>query len=139
MNLLFLPPEGIQVEKRLWMKRTGQFHTQVGPAHIGTNGHMRGGRSFMAPLNPATIDPLSGANVNMKGCNFSRDGDLQGLRNGQRGSLLCCTPPQQETPGALGQHVQALGGGLAMVAVAACQCLLVGGRATVEDVQDKTY
>ena len=60
MNLLFVPPKGILVEKRLQTKRKGQLHTQVGPAHMGTNGHMRVGRSFMAPLNLAMIDPLGG-------------------------------------------------------------------------------
>ena len=92
MNLLFVPPEGIQVEKRPWTKRTGQLHTQVGPAHIGANGHMRGGRFFMAPLNLAIIDPLGVPHINMKEFHVDRDGSLQSLRNSQRGTLLCLHP-----------------------------------------------
>ena len=47
----------------------------------------------MAPHNLAMINPLGSPHINMKGCHVSRDGDLQGLRNGQRGSLLCLQAP----------------------------------------------
>ena len=60
-----------------------------------TDSHIGGGRSFEAPLNPAMINPLSGLHVNMKGYHVSRDGNLQGLRNGQRGS--CAGEPPSAT------------------------------------------
>ena len=61
--------------------------------HIGTDGHPVGGRSFVAPLNPAMVNPLSSPHVNMKGCHVNQDGDLQGLRNGQRGGSCACESP----------------------------------------------
>ena len=98
MNLLFVPPGGIQVEKRPQTKRTEQLPNQLGPVHMGTNGHMRGGRSFVSPLNLAMIDPLGGPCINMKGGHVGKDGNLQILRNGQRGSLLClCSPSATDT------------------------------------------
>ena len=58
MNLLFVLPEGIQIEKRPWTKRTGEFHPKVGPAHMCANGYMRSGWSFTAPLKLKAINPL---------------------------------------------------------------------------------
>ena len=58
MNLLSVLPEGIQIEEGLWAGRTSQPDTQMGPAHMGANGHMRGGWSFPAALNSALVDPL---------------------------------------------------------------------------------
>ena len=63
------------------------------PAHMGTDGHMGGGRSFMACLNLVMINLLSGPHANKKGYYVGQDGNLQGLRNGQRGGLLYqCAP-----------------------------------------------
>ena len=58
MNLLFVLPEGVQIKKSLWVGSTGQLYTQVGLVHMGTNGHMRGGSSYTAPLNLTLINPL---------------------------------------------------------------------------------
>ena len=63
MNLLFVPPEGFQVEKTPDKKdRTTSY-----PGGPCTNGHMRGGRSFVAPLNQAAIDPLGGPMLTWRG------------------------------------------------------------------------
>ena len=88
-GLVFVPPDGIQFEESLWTGRAGQLHVKMVPVQMGSNGHMGAGRPFMTPLNPAMINPPSGPHVYMKGCHVRWDGDLQGLRNGQRGSLLC--------------------------------------------------
>ena len=58
MNLLFVSSEGIQIKECLWAGRTGQLRTQVGPVHMGADGHMRSGWSFTAPLNLAPMNPL---------------------------------------------------------------------------------
>ena len=34
MNLLFVPPEGIQMKESPWEGRTGQLNTHVGLAHM---------------------------------------------------------------------------------------------------------
>ena len=36
MNLLFVLPEGIQIEEGPWAGRTGQSYTLMGPAHMVT-------------------------------------------------------------------------------------------------------
>ena len=93
MNLLYASPEGIQIKKGPWTGRTGQLNTLVGPSHMGADSHMRSGQSFTAPLNSAPINPLDAPHIQTKGCHVGRDGDLQSLRSGQGGSLLClCTP-----------------------------------------------
>ena len=107
---VFVPPEGIQVEKSLQTEKAGQLHAQVVPAHKGADGHMGGGWSYVAPLNLATINPLSGPHINTKGYHVSRDGNLQGLRNGQRGVSCASAPPQPLVPGLLDQHFQTPGG-----------------------------
>ena len=136
MNLFFVLPEGIWVEESPWTGRAEKLHTQVVPVHIGADGHMRDGRFFMAPLNPAT--PLSGPNVNTKGCHVGRDGDLQGLRTGQRGSLLCqCIPLSHQWQGFWISTFRFLGCGLDTVAGTAHWCLLAGGRAIGRDEWEK--
>ena len=111
-NMEVVPSESIWDEESLQTGRAEQLHTQVVSAHMGTDGCMRGGRSFVAPLNLAMINPLIGPHINMKRCHVSRDGDLQGLRNSQRGSLLASAPPQPPMPGVLDQHFQIPGGWL---------------------------
>ena len=59
-GLVFVPPVGIQVEESLQIGKAGQRPSHVVPVHMGTDGHRGGGRSFVAPLNLATINPLSG-------------------------------------------------------------------------------
>ena len=82
MNLLFVSPEGIQIKEGPWAGRTGQLNIQMGPAHTGINGHMRGGWSFTAPLNMALEDPLDTPHIQMKGYHVSGDSNLQDLRDG---------------------------------------------------------
>ena len=70
--------------------------TTSGPGGTCTHGHkwlMGDGRSYMAPLNLAMINPLSDSNINMKGCHFGWDGNLQGIRNGKKGTSCACVPP----------------------------------------------
>ena len=127
MNLLFVPPEGIQVEKRLWTKRTVQLHIQLGPAHMGADGCMKGGESFVAPLNPAIFDPLGGPHVNMKGCHVRRDGKLQSLRNGQRRGLMhLYAPLATEVKDSRSALSGSWEGGFDIVAVGVHGCLLIG-------------
>ena len=127
MNLCFVSPEGIWIEEGPWAGRTGQPYTQVGPAHMGANGHTRGGQSFTAPLNPALIDPLDAPHIQMDGCHVSRDGNLQGLRDGQGGAFCVCVPPSamgaedcRSTPSCSWE------GGFDMVVVGIHQRLLTG-------------
>ena len=58
MSLLSVLPEGIWMEEGPWVGSTSQPDTQMGPVHMGTNGHRRGEQSFTAPLNLALADPL---------------------------------------------------------------------------------
>ena len=57
MNLLLMP-EGIRVEKSLCTGRTGQPCPQMVLAHMSTYGHLGGGQSLSAPLNPAFVNPF---------------------------------------------------------------------------------
>ena len=82
MNLLFVMPVGIQIEKDPWAERTGQPNTQMGLAPMGTNGHTRDGWFLTAPLNLALVNPLGAPHIQVKGCHVGRDSNLQGLREG---------------------------------------------------------
>ena len=129
MDLFSVPAEGIPVEESPWTGRAGQPHTQVGPAHMSANGYTGGGRSLVAHLNLATINPLTGSHVNTKGCHVGWDGDLQGLRNGQRGDLLClCTPSATDARGSRPTLSDSRGGALDTFTVAAHWHLLAWGR-----------
>ena len=88
--------------------------------HMGTDDCTEDGRSFMASLNPATVNSLNGPYINMKGCHVGQDGDLQGLRNGQRGGLLClCTPSTTDARGSAPVLSDSWADGWVTVAVAA--------------------
>ena len=90
INLLFVMPEGIQIEESLWAGRTGQPNTQMGPAHMSTNGHTRGGWFFTAPLNLAHVDPLDAPPYSdERSVMFVGIATSTGLRDSQGGSLLC--------------------------------------------------
>ena len=80
MNLLFVSSEGIQIEEGPWAGRTGQPNTQIGLANMDTNGCMRGGWSFTAPLNLALVDLYDAPHIPTKWCHVSGDSNLQGLR-----------------------------------------------------------
>ena len=108
----FVPPEGLWVEESLQTGRAAKCHAQVVPVHMATDGHLGGGRSFVAPLNLAMINPLGSPHINMKECHVVRYGNLQGLRNSQEGASCACVPPQPQIPGVLDQHFQILGGWL---------------------------
>ena len=99
---VFVLPESVWVEKSPQAGRAGQLCTQVVLAHMGADGHIGGGRSFVATLNLAMVNPLVGCHINMKGCHCSRDSDLKGLRNGQRGSLQCLHAPSATDTGGSG-------------------------------------
>ena len=104
MNLLSVLPEGIQIEEGANL------------AHIGTNGHTRGGWSLNAPLNPALLDPLDAPTIQAKGCHVGRDGNLQGLRDGEEKSLLCLhTPSAGGVEDSGSTFSGSCGGGLDMV------------------------
>ena len=127
MDLFFVLPEDIQVEESPCTGRAGQLHAQGVPTHMGADGCTGGGRSFMVPLNPAMINPLTSPHINTKGCYVGWDGDLQGLRNGKRGGLLClCAPSATDARGAGLALSDSWGGGLDTVKVAANWHLLAG-------------
>ena len=93
MNLLFASPEGIQIEEGLWAGRTGHPNTQMDLVHMGANDHTRGGWSFTATLSSPLADSFDAPHIQMKGCHVGKDSNLQGLRDGQGGSLLCLYTP----------------------------------------------
>ena len=130
MNLLSVLPEGLQIEEGLWAGLWwGQPNTQMGLVHMGANGHMRGGKSFMATLNLALLDPLA-CHIQMKGCHVGGSSNLQGLRDGQGGSLLCLyAPSAMGVEDSRSTSSDFCGGGLHMVTVGVSQCLLTGGWA----------
>ena len=105
----FLLPEGVWVEKSLQTKRPGQFHTQVGPVHMGANGHMWGGRFFMAPLNLVMIDPLGGPNINTKGVSCEQGWWPPEPEEYPKREPLCLHAPLATDARALDQHFQTLG------------------------------
>ena len=66
----------------------------------------------------------------MKGCHVGWDGNLQGLGDGQGGSLLCqYAPSNMEVGDSDLTFSGSWGGGFVMVVVGAQQCLLGGGWA----------
>ena len=122
----------------MWAGRTGQPNTQMGLAHMGTNGHMTGGQSFSTSLNLSLVDPLDVPHIQTKGCHVGGDSNLQGLRDGQGGSLLYMHATLSY--GSRGFWVnlfRLLRGGLDMVVAGAHQHLLTGGWAIGAEEWDR--
>ena len=57
--------------------------------HMCTYGSPGGWQSLTTPLNLVFINPFDAPYIQAKGCHIGWDGYLQGLRDSQRGSLLC--------------------------------------------------
>ena len=99
MNLFFVLPEGIWVEESLQAGRAGQLHTQVVSLHMGADGHMGGGRSFMTPLNPAMINPLSGPHFTGMGVMSAGMVTSRAWGMAKEGAFYACTSPSATDTG----------------------------------------
>ena len=128
MTFLFVMPKGIWVEKSSGAGGTAQPHTQMHPAHVSANGCPEGGWSLASPLNLALINPFDALHI--QSAMWAGDGYIQGLKDGQGGSLLCQNASLSCESKDLGlTSLGSWGDGLDTVAVGAWWYLFEGGRA----------
>ena len=94
----------------------------------------------MATINLVMLGPLHGPHINTNGCHVGRDGNLQSLRNGQGGGLLClCTPSATEVEDSGSALSVSWEGGFEKVVVGVHQCLFIGGGAIGMAEQDRAH
>ena len=63
--------EGVGLKKSYRTERAQQSHTQMGVAHMGTDGSMGGQGSLRAPLSLTLIDPQEVTYIDMHRCHLS--------------------------------------------------------------------